>query len=77
MTLCLLLVIQALNFLADVGLNISQLLIPLRILLYKLGAKLFEPEHKMKELCGESFYQNLVNIAIFVKMVPNLSSFHF
>ena len=37
----------------DVQLNISQLYILLLILRYKLGAKLFESEYKMKESCGE------------------------
>ena len=33
----------------DSGLNISLIHILLRVLCYKLGANLFEPEHKMKE----------------------------
>ena len=37
----------------DIGMNISQLSILLRILRYKIGAKLFEPESKMIHLCGE------------------------
>lgn len=37
----------------DVRLNIYQLCILFRLLYYKLGAKLFEPGSKMKELYGE------------------------
>ena len=37
----------------DVGLNISQLRILLRILRNKLGAKMFEFEHIMKSLSGD------------------------
>ena len=38
---------------SDVGLNISQLRILLRILRNKLGAKTFEPENIMKSLSGD------------------------
>ena len=39
--------------LSDVGLNISQLRILLRILRNKLGAKIFEPENIAKSLSGD------------------------
>ena len=38
---------------SDVGLNISQSCILLRILRNKVGAKMFEPEHIMKCLSGD------------------------
>ena len=37
----------------DVDINMSQLRILLRILRHMIGAKLFEPEPKMTNLCGE------------------------
>ena len=37
---------------SDVGLNISQLRILLRILRNKLGTNIFKPEKKMKRLSG-------------------------
>ena len=37
----------------DVGVDISQLRVLLRILRHKIGAKLFEPESKIIDLCGE------------------------
>ena len=37
----------------DVGINISQLRILLGISRHKFGAKLFKPDFKMIELCGE------------------------
>ena len=39
---------------SDIGLNISQLHILLRMLHYKLGANSFEIEYNMKELRGET-----------------------
>ena len=41
------------NLMSDVGLNIYQLRILLRILRNKLGATFFEPEHMMKNLSGD------------------------
>ena len=41
------------SILNDVGINISQLRILLRLLRHKIGAKLFDPESKMTDLCGE------------------------
>ena len=38
---------------SDVGLNISQLRILLRILRNKLGTQMFEPENIMKSLSGD------------------------
>ena len=46
--------VETISIMSDVGLNISQLRILLRILWYKLEAKLFEPEYETKELCGET-----------------------
>ena len=37
----------------DVCINISKLRTRLGILRYKIGAKLFEPESKISDLCGE------------------------
>ena len=37
----------------DDSIDFSQLRISLRILRHKIGAKLFEPESKMTDLCGE------------------------
>ena len=37
----------------DISSNISQLHILLRILLHKIGAKLFKPESKINDLCAE------------------------
>ena len=44
--------VETASMMSDVGLNISQLLILLRILYNKLGAKMFEPENIMKSLSG-------------------------
>ena len=41
------------SMMSDIGLNISQLRILLRILRNKLGAKMFEPENIMKHLSGD------------------------
>ena len=38
---------------SDVGIKITQLRILLRIWRHKIGTELFEPETKMKDLCGE------------------------
>ena len=46
-------VIETTSMINDFGINISQLRILLRILRCKIGAKLFEPESKMTDLCGE------------------------
>lgn len=40
--------VETTGIIIDVGSNISQLRILLRILSYKLGATLFEPEYKTK-----------------------------
>ena len=40
----------------NVGINISQLRILLRILQHKIEAKLFEPESKMVDLRGEIIF---------------------
>ena len=45
--------IETVSMINNVGINISQLRIILRILRHKIGAKLFEPESKMTDLCGE------------------------
>ena len=45
--------IETTSVMNDVGINISQLRILLRILRHKIGAKLFEPESKMVDLRGE------------------------
>ena len=45
--------IETASMMNDVGINISQLHILLRILRHKIGAKLCEPESKIIELCGE------------------------
>ena len=45
--------VETASLMSDVGLNISQLRIFLRILRNKLGAKMFEPEHIMKSLSGD------------------------
>ena len=45
--------IETTSMMSDVGLNISQLCILLRILRNKLGAKIFEPENIMKSLSGD------------------------
>ena len=45
--------IETASLMSDVGLNISQLRILLRILRNKLGAKIFEPENIMKSLSGD------------------------
>ena len=44
---------------SDIGLNISQLPILLRILQNKLGAKFFEPKHLMKVLSGDKILPKL------------------
>ena len=46
-------VIETTSMINDAGVNISQLRVLLRILRYKIGAKLFEPETKMTDICGE------------------------
>ena len=45
--------VKTASMMSDVGLNISQLRILLRILRNKLGAKMFEPENIMKSLSGD------------------------
>ena len=45
--------IKTASMMNDIGINISQLRILLRILRHKIGAKLFEPETKTTDLCGE------------------------
>ena len=45
--------VETASMMNDVGINISQLRILLKILRYKIGAKLFEPEKKMTDLYGE------------------------
>ena len=45
--------IETASMMNDVDINISQLCNLLRILRHKIGAKLFEPESKMIDLCGE------------------------
>ena len=45
--------IETTSMMNDVGINISQLRILLRILRHKIGPKLFESESKMIYLCGE------------------------
>ena len=45
--------IETASMMNDVGINISQLRILLRILRHKFGAKLFEPESKVVDLRGE------------------------
>ena len=45
--------VETATLMSDVGINISQLRILLRILRYKLGAKTFEPENIMKSLSGD------------------------
>ena len=42
--------VETASLMSDVGINISQLRILLRILCNKLGAKMFEPENIMKSL---------------------------
>ena len=44
--------VETANLMSDVGLNISQLRILLRMLRNKLGTKMFEPENIMKSLSG-------------------------
>ena len=46
-------VVETASLMSEVGLNISQLRILLRILRNKLGAKIFEPENIMKSLSGD------------------------
>ena len=45
--------IETASMMDDVGVNISQFHILLRILRYKIGPKLFEPETKITDLCGK------------------------
>ena len=45
--------IETTSMMNDIGINISQLRIQLRMLRHKIGAKLFEPESEMAYLCGE------------------------
>ena len=45
--------IEIASILSNIDLNISQLCILLRILRYKLGAKIYEPEMKMKDISCE------------------------
>ena len=45
--------IETASMIYDVGINISQLRILLRIVRHKIGAKLFESKSKMTDLCGE------------------------
>ena len=45
--------VETTSLMSDVGLNISQLRILLRILRNKLSAKMFEPENIMKCLSGD------------------------
>ena len=44
--------VETASLMSDIGLNISQLRILLRILRNKLGEKIFEPENIMKSLSG-------------------------
>ena len=45
--------VETASLMSDVGLNISQLRILLRILRNKLGSKMFEPENVMTSLRGD------------------------
>ena len=45
--------IETSSMMNGVGINISQLRILLIILRHEIGAKLFEPESKMTNVCGE------------------------
>ena len=45
--------VETASLMSDVGLNISQLRILLRILRNKLGAKMCEPKNIMKSLSGD------------------------
>ena len=45
--------VEAASLMSDVGLNIYQLRILLRMLRNKLGAKMFEPENVMTSLSGD------------------------
>ena len=45
--------VETASLMSDVGINISQLRILLRILRNNLGAKNFEPENVMKSLSGD------------------------
>ena len=45
--------IKTASMMNDIGINISQLRILLRMLRHKIGAKLFEDKSKMTDLCGE------------------------
>ena len=45
--------IETASMMNDADINISQLRNLLRILRHKIDAKLFEPESKMIDLCGE------------------------
>ena len=68
--------VETSSLMTDVGLNISQLRILLRILRNKLGAKIFEPKNIMKILVETRYFQSLVNINIIIwKKELNLNSF--
>ena len=68
--------VETASLMSDVGLNISQLRILLRILRNKLGAKIFEPKNIMKILVETRYFQSLVNINIIIwKKELNLNSF--
>ena len=45
--------IESISMMSDVGLNISQLRVLVRMLRNKLGAKMLEPEKMMKSLSGD------------------------
>ena len=46
--------IETVSMMNDIGKNISQLCILLRILRHKIGAKVFEPQSKIIDLCDET-----------------------
>ena len=48
--------VETASMMSDVGLNIHQLRIILRILRNKLGAQMFKPEHVMKNLSGDMIF---------------------
>ena len=56
--------IETTSMMNDVGINILQLRILLRILRHKIGAELFEPESKIIDLCGEMIALDFVKIII-------------
>ena len=50
--------IESTSMMSDIGLNISQLRVLLRILRNKLGAKMLEPEKMIKSLSGDVIIPN-------------------